>query len=484
MPRLPLRSNLASDRFEMGFDRVRDELDVPDRFPDAVLEEARRSALQGPVIPPGSSSTVRDATDIDLVSIDPAGSSDLDQAYSAKRRGRGYRLWYAIADVAALVSPGGEVDAEARRRGTTLYSPDLKTSLHPEVINEGAGSLLAGEIRRALLWTFDLDAAGEVETAHLERADVRNREQLSYRDAQNRVNGAHHDHPLALLREIGELRNRLEVARGAVSLQLPSQEVVETEEGRFVLAYEVSFAVENWNAQVSLLTGMAASRIMIDAGVGLLRTLPPPDQRTVSRLRRTARALGIDWPDDVGYAAQVRALEPNTAQSAALLAQSARGLRGAGYVAFRDHVLPVEHEHSAIASTYAHVTAPLRRLCDRFANEIVVSACADTDPPEWAMAVLDDLPMIMGRASQKDRALERAMVDFMEALVLEDQVGERFSGVVTDIDEDRVRIQLRDPAVVTDIAGADLRLGDVVEVDLTLADPDSRTVAFELANPD
>jgi exoribonuclease R len=99
------------------------------------------------------------------------------------------------------------------------------------------------------------------------------------------------------------------------------------------------------------------------------------------------------------------------------------------------------------------------------------------------MAVLDDLPTIMGRASQKDRTLERAMVDFMEALVLEDRVGERFSGVVTDIDEDRVRIQLRDPAVVTDMAGADLRLGDVVEVDLTLADPDSRTVAFELAAP-
>lgn len=474
---------IASDRFETGFERVRVELDVPARFPDPVLEEATESAQRGPIVPPGSASTVRDATDIDLVAIDPAGSSDLDQAYSAERRGGGYRLWYAIADVAALVKPDGEVDAEARRRGVTLYSPDLKTSLHPDVINEGAGSLLAGEIRRALLWTLDLDADGEVESAHLERADVRNREQLSYREAQNRMNGVHADHPLALLREIGELRCRLEVLRGAVSLQLPSQEVVETQEGRFVLAYDVSYAIESWNAQVSLMTGMAASRIMIDAGVGLLRTLPPPDRRTVSRLRRTARALGIAWPDDVGYAEQVRALEPNTPESAALLAQSARGLRGAGYVAFRDHALPVQHEHSAIASTYAHVTAPLRRLCDRFANEIVVSVCADADPPEWALAALDALPKIMGRASQKDRALERAMVDLMEALVLADRVGERFSGVVTDISEDRARIQLRDPAVVADMAGAGLTLGDAVEIDLTAADPVDRTVTFELGEP-
>ena len=160
----------------------------------------------------------------------------------------------------------------------------------------------------------------------------------------------------------------------------------------------------------------------------------------MSRLRRTARALDIDWPDHVGYADRVRDLRPDTPRSAALLAQSARGLRGAGYAAFHDHELPDRHEHSAIASTYAHVTAPLRRLCDRFANEIIVSVCADTDPPEWATAALDDLPKIMGRASQKDRALERAMVDFVEALVLEARVGERFTSGGGECEHEQERL--------------------------------------------
>ena len=478
MPRLPLRCRISGARFEKGFDKIRVELEVPDGFPQTVLDEATVVARRGPVVPRGFVGSVRDATDIEFVAIDPEGSTDLDQAFSAQRRSTGYRVWYAIADVSALVDPEGPIDLEARVRGLTLYSPDLRTSLHPNVINEGAGSLLAGERRRALLWTIDLDAEGEIDAARLERADVRNREQLSYREVQDRVNGVHADHPLALLREIGALRVGLEATRGAVSLQIPSQEVVEAGEGRFSLVYDDSLPVENWNAQISLMTGIAASRIMVDAGVGLLRTLPPPDRRTVSRLRRTARALDIDWPDHIGYAERVRDLRPDTPHSAALLAQSARGLRGAGYAAFRDHELPGRPEHSAIASTYAHVTAPLRRLCDRFANEIIVSVCADVDPPEWATAALDDLPKIMGRASQKDRSLERAMVDFVEALVLEPRVGEQFTGVVTDVDDDHVRIQLREPAVVANMKGKGYRLGDVLEVEVVATDAADRSVEF------
>jgi exoribonuclease R len=479
--RVPLRCRIPGARFEEGFERIRDEFDVRARFSDAALAEAAERVRSGPGTPPGFEGRVRDAADIGFVSIDPPGSTDLDQVFSAERREDGYRVWYAIADVAALVAPGGAIDAEARTRGLTLYSPDLRTSLHPVDINEGVGSLLAGEMRRALLWTLDLGADGEVITSRVERADIRNREQLSYRDVQNRVNGVHDDHPLALLREIGDLRTELETGRGAVSLQLPSQEVIEDEEGRFQLAYDESLPVETWNAQISLMTGMAASRMMIDAGLGLLRTLPPPDRKTVSQLRRTARALEIEWPDDVGYADRVRELRPDTPEAAALLAQSARALRGAGYVAFQDHEVPDQPEHSAIASTYAHVTAPLRRLCDRFANEIVVSVCADIEPPEWAVAGLDQMPSVMGRANQKDRAFEKAIVDFVEALVMETRIGERFTGVVTDMDQGRARIQLRTPAVVAHMEGRGLELGDEIEVEVKAADPVLRTIELTRA---
>lgn len=466
-----------------GFHRIRDQLNVPVSFPDEVLQGAADAVTTGPRIPPGAHDEVTDARDIELVAIDPHGSTDLDQAFSARRRGDGFTVFYAIADVAALVEPGGVIDTEARERGLTLYSPDLRTSLHPESINEDGGSLLEGRDRRALLWTIDLDAEGTVVDARLQRADVRNRRQLSYRDAQTEITTAHRDTPLALLREIGLLRQALEVERGAVSLELPDQEVVQAPDGSFELIYDESLPVENWNAQISLLTGMAASHIMLDGGVGLLRTLPDPDPRTVGRLRRTAHALGLQWAGHVSYAEWVHDLRPDTPEQAAMLSQAARGLRGAGYVAFRDHDPPADPEHSAIASTYAHVTAPLRRLCDRFTNEIVLAHCADREPPQWALEALDELPSLMGSARSRDRNLERALVDYVEAVVLAPRVGESFTAVVTDVDvkRDRGRIQLRDPAVVARLPAAGLELGAEVTVVLRASDPDERRLDFGLA---
>ncbi|MEO0494166.1 MAG: RNB domain-containing ribonuclease [Actinomycetota bacterium] len=482
MPRQPVRCP-PDERMLRGFEAIRTQLDVPARFPDEVLAAADEAARRGPAVPAGAPSTVVDARDIEFVAIDPEGSIDLDQAFAARRTASGYTVFYAIADVAAFVAPGGPVDTEARERGVTLYSPDIRTSLHPETISEQAGSLLEGADRRALLWTIDLDHDARIVDARLERADVRNRAQLSYAVAQAMVDSVDDDHPVRLLREIGEKRMELEAERGAVSLALPSQEVTRTDEG-YTVAYDESYPLESWNAQISLLTGIAASRIMIDGGMGLLRTLPEPDGRTVGQLRRTANALGIEWRRDTSYADRVRELRPDTPARAAMLSQAARGLRGAGYVAFRDHDVPEHPEHSAIASTYAHVTAPLRRLCDRFTNEIVIAQCAGHQPPEWAVEALEDLPSLMGSARSRDRNLERALVDFVEAVVLEPRIGQTFDAVVTDVDDerDRSRIQLLDPAVVTRMPIADLDLGATIRVRLTEADPDARQVRFELAD--
>ena len=463
-----------------GFRRIRDQLDVPPAFTAEVQNAAAAARHAGPTIPPGAPESVLDARDIPLTAIDPPGSRDLDQAFAAEPCGNGHRVFYAIADVAALVPPGGPIDLEARARGLTLYSPDMRTSLHPESINEDAGSLLEGQERQALLWTIDLDESGEILDARLERARVVNTAQLSYADAQRRIDDGSASASLRLLKTIGEQRLQRERERGAVSLALPAQEVVHHQDGSFDLEYDESLVIEDWNAQISLLTGIAASRIMIDAGVGLLRTLPVPERRTVDRIRRTARALGVDWPDEVGYAERVRELRPDTPSRAALLSQAARGLRGAGYVAFDGHDIPEEPLHSAIASTYAHVTAPLRRLCDRFANEIVVAHCADRTPPAWAVEALEELPKLMGAAGQRDRKLERAVIDFVEAVVLAPHVGETFHAIVTDVDEDRGRgrVQLRHPAVVARLPADGLVLGSEITIRLDEAHPAERVVRF------
>jgi exoribonuclease R len=94
------------------------------------------------------------------VTIDPPGSRDLDQAVAIETLPDGWRVFYAIADVAAWVDPGGAIDRTARERTQTYYSPDVRTPLHPPVLGEGAASLLPDGARPAALWTIDVDATG------------------------------------------------------------------------------------------------------------------------------------------------------------------------------------------------------------------------------------------------------------------------------------------------------------------------------------
>ena len=413
--------------------------------------------------------SLSDRRDIPFVTIDPAGATDLDQALSIGRRrsGAGYLVHYAIADVSTFVQAGGAVDAEARQRGVTMYLPDGRVPLHPPVISEGAASLLPGEQRPALLWTLNLDDGGVLIDARVERAVVRSNRAYGYVEAQHLLDGGEADEVLVLLREVGRLRRELEVTRGGVSLELPEQEAVDVD-GHLELRLRAPLDVESWNAQISLMTGMAAAQLMIDGAVGVLRTVPPPDERDLERLRVAAKALGCPWGSDETYAAYVRSLDASDPRGASLLLLAARTLRGAGYQAF-DGEVPEGANHAAVAAPYAHVTAPLRRLVDRFANEIVLSLCAGRPVPEWVRAALPDLPKLMGEARRREGAASRAALDVLESAELARHVGETLDAVVVATDPKGSTLQLVEPAVQTRVA-ARLPLASAVRVRIDAVD--------------
>ncbi|NDZ99067.1 RNB domain-containing ribonuclease, partial [Streptomyces sp. SID10116] len=290
MPRRHYRVTATADApLRAALRDLRTRLDVPEEFPADVLAEADRAAAS-PRLPE------YDATDLPLFTVDPPSSVDLDQAmHLARRAGGGFRVSYAIADVAAYVTPGGPLDAEAHRRVTTLYFPDEKVPLHPTALSEGAASLLPGQTCPAVLWTIDLDGDGRAERTDVQRALVRSRAKLDYEGVQAAIDGGTAEEPVALLRDIGGLREQLEVERGGISLDVPEQEIVERD-GTYELGFRAPLPADGWNAQISLLTGMAAADLMLASGAGVLRTLPTAPDGAVGRLRRTARALHIDWP--------------------------------------------------------------------------------------------------------------------------------------------------------------------------------------------
>jgi exoribonuclease R len=472
-----------------GFAAIRTELALPGAYPAEALAEAELAA-KSPRLPDA------DETALPLITLDPAASTDLDQAMHIVRRsaadGGGYRVYYAIADVAAFVTPGGALDVETHRRGETYYMPDMRIPLHPEALSEGAASLLPDQERPALLWQIDLDSSGESVNVDVRRARVRSRAKLDYIGAQAALDNGTAEPVLELLREVGTLRQEREADRGGLSLNVPAQSVV-AEGDSWSVVYETPLPVEGWNAQISLLTGMCAAELMMYGEIGLLRTMPDPPEFAYHRLHRVAKALKIRWPDGVPYAELIRFLDASTPANAAFLQETTTLLRGAGYTAF-DGGVPEQAGHSAIASEYAHVTAPLRRLADRYAGEVCVALCAGVDVPDWARSELPKLPALMEGSNRRGNAVDRECVDLVETVLLKDRVGEEFSAVVIDLNEridwdrngkpDVGVVQLTEPAVRARCDGHDLPLGQEIKVRLAEANLKTRRILFEAVAPE
>ncbi|MBA3293472.1 MAG: RNB domain-containing ribonuclease [Geodermatophilaceae bacterium] len=460
----------------LSFDAIRAELGVRQGFPTAVLADAQDSVDRGP-------QGARTRLDLPFVTIDPPESLDLDQALHIERSADGYLVHYAIADVAAFVRPGGPMDNESWRRGVTLYSPDTRTPLYPQQLSEEGASLLPDKDRPALVWALTLDAAGNLTGVELAPKMVRSIAKLNYAQVQADMDNAAAHASIAALAELGPILTDQARGRGAIELPMPDQEVVQAADGSWQLSFRAQLPVERWNAQISLLTGRAAAQMMLDAGVGLLRTLPAADQQAVEQLRRVAASLTINWPPDASPGEVLSTLDGSRPQEAAFVDEAAGLLRGSGYTAF-DGSPPEHAEHAGVGAAYAHVTAPLRRLADRYANEVCLAIQESRDVQAWARDRLPELPAAMTAGDRHDSELERACLDSTEAAILADRRGEIFDGVVVEVDDRGNRdatVVLTDLAVRARCVGPGLVLGTTVRVRVTEADVASRTVRLTVA---
>ena len=458
-----------------GIAEIQRELEVSPEFP-AEVQAAAEAAAANPRLPD------LDRTDLPLVTIDPAGARTSTRRCTSRATGAGYVLHYAIADLAAFITPGDPVDVEAHKRGQTLYGADSRVPLHPTALSEGGGSLLPDQVRPSLLWTITHGRRGRGDRrpgrAGTWCAPARS---STTRACSRPIDDGSADESLMPLREVGELRLKREQARGGVSLPLPEQEV-DTAGSEWAAHYRDLLPVEEWNAQMSLLTGFAAASLMMYARVGFLRTLPPPHPRDLQRLHRTAHALGVEWPAELIFADFIRGLDASKPQHAAMISACTRLLRGSGYVAF-DGETPAQPLHSALNAEYAHVTAPLRRLGDRYASEVCVALCAGE---EVRAGCTRRCPAGQGDAGvlAAGQQLRADGARPGRGGTAPQRVGESFAAVVVDVNEKeptRGTVTVADPAVEAPVVSAtELPLGTDVRARLTTADVARRKVEFTL----
>ena len=470
MPARHQRLTETTDELDAALAAIREELGLTAEFPPDAVAEAEAFAAD-PRLPEA------DQTAVEFVTIDPEGSTDLDQALHLERDGEGFVVRYAIADVPAFVAPGGAIDAEARRRGQTMYAPDGRVPLHPPVVSECAASLLAGQERGAYVWTMRLDASGDVTATTLERARVRSREQLTYDEAQRRVDAG--DAMLGLLKEVGELRIALEEAREGASLDMPEEQVAPHGDS-YVIERRVLLPVERWNAQISLMTGMEAANLQLRAKRGILRTMPQPPRGDVQRFRKEVRAIGEEWAEGEHYGAFLRRLDRAKPTTLAILQAARRLFRGAGYDVLHDGSDASKLEQAAIGAPYAHTTAPLRRLVDRYVLAHCEAIENDREIPQWAAEGLEGLPEIMQRSGQLAGKLERESIDAVEIAVLRERIGDEFDAVVVDTRKEGATIQLIDPPTEAQ-CDTTAEPGERIRVRLTEVDLSKRLLRFAQA---
>lgn len=444
-----------------GLAAIRASFQVPADFPPEVLAAAETAAKRAPT-------EHADRTASPFVTLDPATSTDLDQAFHIERAGGDILLHYAIADVAWFVDDGGLIDQEAWRRGTTLYLPDGKAGLYPRVLSEGAASLLPAGPRPAVIFTVRVAADGAVKLDGVERAIVQSRAKLAYDTVQ----------PADLPADFADLARRIqaaEVRRGAVRVDPPEQQVERVPGDGYALAFRPRLASEDSNAALSLACNLAVADALLAHHTGLFRVMAAPDDQAVARLRHSARALRLDWPHSMPLKEYERQLDAGNPAEAAFMLAIRRAGQGASYTPYEPGVTPW---HAAMAATYAHATAPLRRLADRYVVRAALAIANGQPVPQVVTDAFPLLPKVMARADALAGRIDRAVIDLAEAVMLQGREGDSFAAIVTDVGDRNVRVQLRDLPIVANLTMNSVAPGDALQLRLAAADTEKGTIAF------
>ena len=163
-----------------------------------------------------------------------------------------------------------------------------------------------------MVFTVRIDAAGKPSLDGAVRAKVRSRAKLAYETVK----------PDDLPADFAELSRRIEQAgdiRGAARVDAPQQELAVDAEGHFTLSFRPQLQAELQNASLSLAANLAIADALLAHRTGLFRVMAEPDDRANKRLRHSAKALGLVWPNDVPLKQFEKGLDQTNPRQAAFM---------------------------------------------------------------------------------------------------------------------------------------------------------------------
>lgn len=495
-PTVALRALLVSEDLARPFSR-------------AVLEEAEALDESGAADDRGR----RDLRDQRVITIDPVGAKDHDDAIAVADEGGGAtRVWVHIADVARFVAPGGPIDREAARRGCSVYVPGMVTPMLPPRLSSDLCSLRPGVDRAAVTVEMVIDGRGEVGETRFSRSLIRSERRLTYAEADSVIASGGLGDPAMeadILRaaEVARLLRARRMARGA--LEAESGEPVVRFDGDRVaeMHLEGSTPAHSLVEECMIAANEAVARYLIARGQPtVFRHHEDPAQSRIEVLYEQLDALGVATPPlpdgnlgaperraaaAAAAAAVARHLESGGPGGGALWTLVLRSLRQAHYSAS-------EVGHSGLASAaYLHFTSPIRRYPDILAHRGLLDALGLDGPGPQATELAAEAD-VSSATEREASTIERRADDICAAFLLQDRLTEtgwdvpvegRVTGLIDAglfvtfdevftgflpsrrLEDDHYRADPLGVALIGDASGRRIRVGDTLSARVVRVEP-------------
>jgi ribonuclease R len=411
---------------------------LPTDFPHDVEADAEAARARG--LGAAELQGREDLRELLVFTIDPADARDHDDALSIETgENGGWRVGVHIADVAHYVTPGGPMDREALRRGTSVYLVDRVVPMLPHALSTDLCSLVPGEDRLALSLLLDLAADGAVRAQRLVRAVIRSRHKVSYEEAQAVLDGtgsvsAEVDGVLRELSRAAGLLRAKRLERGSLDFDLPETRVVLDVSGQptdiqRVTRLDAHRLVEDF----MLLANETVARSAAQAGVPFLfRIHEPPDETRMQQLRefvatfghRMTGRSGTPTPKDLQRLLRAAEGRPEEGLMSTVVLRSMKQARYSEQ----------NHGHFGLATKlYTHFTSPIRRYPDLVVHRLAAARFIDGADPGLDAERLADIARVTSDRERLAVAAERDSKDLKRVEFMQRHVGEEFAGTVSSV---------------------------------------------------
>jgi ribonuclease R len=387
---------------------------LPTEFSRPVVEEANRIPQR---VEQQTLDGREDLRDQFIVTIDPDDARDFDDAINVEKiDNQGWRLGVHIADVSAYVTPGSELDREARRRGNSVYLPDRVIPMLPERLSNGVCSLNPDVDRLTFSVFIEFDKTGRAKSNRFARTVIRSARRLTYKEAFSILQSTANDElsrRLHVAWELASLLRRKRFEHGSLDLDFPEVKVRVDETGAPVRLERVENDQSHQLVEEFMLAAneSVARELRHRAVPAIYRVHEDPDEEKLAEFREFILSFGYQV-GDISKRAEVQrflASLRGKPEEQALKIGLLKSLKRARY-----DTKPLGH-YGLAKPNYLHFTSPIRR----YADLVVHRALAERDSPRRRKIDIDALASLAAHISDTERNAADAEIEAVKIKQLE-----------------------------------------------------------------